>query len=84
MNKMKLFDYHYQYDFGHEWYLNLICSNLFNLFQFNLNWSLYPGRTILLINIFGESLFGFSISIGKFDFSFDFLAYRERNLDLYR
>jgi hypothetical protein len=81
---MKIFDYHYQWDFGHEWYLNLFCTNLFNLFQFNLNWSTYPGRLIFLLNIFGESFIGFSITIWKFDFSFDLLAYRQRDLNWYR
>lgn len=81
---MKLFDYHYVYDFGHEWYLNICCTNLFNLLQFNMDWSLWAGRPILLINFFGESLFGFSLSLYKFSFSFDFLAYRQRDLNWYR
>ena len=81
---MELFDWHYQYDFGHEWYLNVGCTKWFNLLQFNLNWQLYAGRPIILINVFGESLFGFSISLWKLDFSFDLLAYRPRSLDWYR
>jgi hypothetical protein len=80
---MKLFDYFYQYDFGHEWYLNVGCTKWFNLFQFECQWSLYYNRPILLFNILGESLVGFSITLGKFDFSFDFLAYRPRNLEWY-
>lgn len=81
---MKLYDYHYHYDYGHEWYLNLLCTNVFNGFQFNLNWQYYPGRPIILVNILGESLFGFSISVYKLDVSFDFLAYRQRDLQWYR
>lgn len=81
---MKFFDYHHVYDFGHEWYLNIICTNLFNLLQFNMDWSNFLGRPILLINIFGESLFGFTVTVYKFTFSFDFLAYRQRDLNWYR
>lgn len=81
---MKLFDYFYTWDYGHEWYLNLFCTRLFNLFQFNVQWSFYPGRPIFLMNILGESLFGFTFTLYKFDFSFDFLAYRQRDLDWYR
>lgn len=81
---MKLFDYHHVYDYGHEWYLNVGCTNLFNLFQFNLDWSYYCGRPILLVNILGESLFGFTVTIYKLTFSFDFLAYRQRDLNWYR
>lgn len=81
---MKLFDYHYLYDYGHEWYLNVGSTKIFNLLQFSAGWQLYPGRPIILINILGESLLGFSISIYKLDFSFDFLAYRQRDLDWYR
>jgi hypothetical protein len=81
---MKWFDYFYQYDFGHEWYLNIFCTNLFNLLQFNMDWSLWPGRPLVLINIFGESLFGFTVTIYKVTFSFDFLAYRQRDLSWYR
>jgi uncharacterized PurR-regulated membrane protein YhhQ (DUF165 family) len=49
-----------------------------------LDWSEWAVRPILLINIFGESLFGFTLTIGIFTFSFDFLAYRQRDLDWYR
>ncbi len=81
---MKLFDYFHQWDYGHEWYLNLFCTRLFNLFQFNVDWSEWYARPILLINILGESFFGFTLTIGTFTFSFDFLAYRQRDLDWYR
>lgn len=81
---MKLFDYFHQYDYGHEWYLNVFCTRLFNLFQFNLDWSDWGCRPIFLLNILGESLFGFNISVYRFSFSFDFLAYRQRELDWYR
>jgi hypothetical protein len=81
---MKLFDYHHVYDYGHEWYLNVFCTRLFNLFQFNLDWSHYAARPLFLMNILGESLIGFSFSVYKLTISFDFLAYRQRELDWYR
>jgi hypothetical protein len=49
-----------------------------------MDWSEWVGRPMLLINIFGESLFGFTLSIYKFTFSFDFFAYRQRDLNWYR
>jgi hypothetical protein len=49
-----------------------------------MDWSYYAGRPILLINVLGESFCGFTLTIGKFTFSFDFLAYRQRDLDWYR
>lgn len=81
---MKLFDYYYCYDYGHEWYLNIFCTRLFNLFQFNMDWNHWGSRPRLFINVFGESLFGFSLTLYKFTFSFDFLAYYQRNLNDYR
>ena len=81
---MKLFDYLHEYDYGHEWYLNVGCTKFVNLFQFNMDWSEFAGRPILLINVLGESLCGFTLTVGKFTFSSDFLAYRQRDLGVYR
>ena len=81
---MKLVDYFHQYDYGHEWYLNVFCTRLFNLFQFNVDWSEWVGRPLLLINVLGESLCGFTLSLYKLTISFDFLAYRQRDLSWYR
>jgi len=81
---MKLFDYLHHYDYGHEWYLNIGCTKFVNLFQFNMDWSYYAGRPILLINVLGESFCGFTLTVGKFTFSVDFLAYYQRDLDWYR
>jgi hypothetical protein len=81
---MKLFDYFYCYDYGHEWYLNIFCTRLFNLFQFNMDWSEWWGRPMLLINVFGSSLFGFTLSVYKLTLSVDFLAYHQRDLNDYR
>lgn len=80
---MELFQWCHEYDYGHEWYLNVIYTKYVNLFQFNLNWNCYNNRPIILVNILGESLFGFSITFGKFDFSFDFLSYHPRDLRFY-
>lgn len=80
---MKLFEFCTVEDFGSEYYLNIGCTKWFNLLQFEFWLNLEPKRPILLVNILGESLFGFSISLWKFDFSFDFIAYRPRNLEYY-
>lgn len=81
---MKLIDVFYQEDYGHEWYLNLFCSQKLNLLQFELGWAAYPCRPLILMNLFGESLFGFSVSAYKFHFTFDLLAYFPRNFHEWR
>lgn len=81
---MKLVDVHYQEDYGHEWYLNLFCTRKLNLFQFELGWSKYQCSPLILMNIFGESLFGFSISFYKVHLSFDVVAYHPRHLNEFR
>jgi hypothetical protein len=81
---VKLIDVHYQEDYGHEWYLNLFCTRKFNLYQSEVRWSQYPCTPLILMNIFGESLFGFSISAYKLHLSFDLFAYYPRQLDEFR
>lgn len=81
---MKLFDYFYQWDYGHEWYLNVFCIKWVNVFQISGQWMSYPGRPIFLMSILGESLIGFTFTLYKFDLTVDFLNYRPRNLQEYR
>ncbi len=81
---MKLLDYYYEYDYGHEWYLNVLTSRRLNLLQFSAGFQDYPGRAILLISFGGESLFGFSIHFWRFDFDFGFFVYRPRDLYEYQ
>jgi hypothetical protein len=81
---MKLLDYFHTYDYGHEWYLNILCTRWFNLLQFNVDWSEWVGRPLLLINFLGESFCGFTLSLYRLTISFDFFAYRQRDLTWYR
>ena len=84
---MKLFDYCYYEDFGHEWYFQLLpISNRFALIDMCIQWDEYPATEwfpYLLVGI-GPRDTGFSFRWRKFQIRFDMLDFDPRNLASYR
>ena len=84
---MRLFDYHYQEDFGHEYYLNVLCTKYLNLLQLELMWDAFPSWIPELTVTFGgtyKSIMCLYVGFGKFRFSVGFLCYGRKDLDWMR
>lgn len=85
---MKLFDYQYHEDFGHEWYFQLISIHRrFALVDCVLQWDEYPATDLFPCIIFGigpYDLFGFTIRFHRFEIRMNFLQFKPRNLEWYR
>ena len=84
---MKLFDYHYQEDFGKEYYLNVLCFKYLNILQLELMWDSFPSWVPELSVSFGgtyKSLMLLYFGYGKFRFSLGVLCYGKKDLDYMR
>jgi len=84
---MKLFDYHYQEDFGEEYYLNVLCTKYLNLLQLELMWNAFPSWIPELTVSFGgtyKSLVCLYFCFGKFRFSVGVLCYGKKDLNYMR
>lgn len=85
---MKLFDYQYHEDFGHEWYFQLISIHRrFALIDCVLQWDDYAPADPFPCIIFGigpYDLFGFTIRFYRFEIRMNFLQFKPRNLEWYR
>jgi len=84
---VKLFDYVYYEDFGHEWYFQLLpISNRFALIDMVVQWDdfspleWYPYGVIGI----GPRDIGFTFRWRKFELRFDVLDFEPRNLAKYR
>ena len=83
---MKLFDYAYYEDFGHEWYFQLLSiPRRFALIDMCIQWDEYAADFLpfLIIGI-GPHEVGFSFRWWKFELRFDVLDFKPRDLDYYR
>ena len=85
---MKLLDYVYFNDYGHEWYFQIL-SNYpkFALIYCRIGWDDYPATEWFPTIVFGigpSDLFGFSIHFRHFEILFNFLQFTPRNLEWYR
>ena len=84
---MKLFDYCYYEDFGHEWYFQLLpVRRRFALIDMVVQWDEYPATKwfpYIVIGI-GPHDIGFTFRWRKFELRFDVLDFEPRNLNNYR
>lgn len=85
---MKLLDYVYYNDFGHEWYFQVLSKYpKFALIDCTIQWDDYPATEWFPTILFGigpHDLFGFSIRFRHFEILFSFLQFKPRNLEWYR
>jgi len=84
---MKLLDYVYYEDFGHEWYFQILSFYpKFALIDMVVQWDEYPATEwlpFLIIGI-GPHDIGFSFRWRHFEIRFDVLDFQPRNLASYR
>jgi hypothetical protein len=84
---MKLFDYCYYDDFGHEWYFQLLpISTKFALIDMCIQWDDFASLEwcpYVIIGI-GPRDIGFCFRWRRFQLRFDVLDFDRRNLSSYR
>ena len=84
---MKLFDYCYYDDFGHEWYFQLLpISTKFALIDMAIQWDDFASLEwcpYVIIGI-GPRDIGFCFRWRRFQLLFDVLDFDRRNLSSYR
>jgi len=76
---LKVFDYYYEYDFGHS--LDFIVGQFkkFNLIEgtcFTTEWADWEPNLSLSVSVFKSSVFAFDLSIWKFYLRMSFIHYR--------
>lgn len=85
---MKLFNYAYHNDFGHDWFLQIFkVSNKFCLVDASAQWDEFPVPDffpLLIFNLGSKSLFGFCFRWKWFELSVTFFAFMPRDLRWYK
>jgi len=84
---MKLFDYETYEDYGKEWFLQVLTFPKFALLDFTFQWDDYGLDEIfpaISLSIGSSHLFGIFIRYKRFQFDFDLITTRPRNLEWYR
>jgi hypothetical protein len=76
---VKLFDYYYSYDYGHDLYATIGQFENFNVldasFHSSSYWTWEP-NIHLTLSVFDGSIFSFGIEVLSFSFSMSFIPYR--------
>jgi hypothetical protein len=76
---VKLFDYYYDYDYGHDLYATIGQFENFNLLDASIHTSEYwtwEPNIRLTLSVFDGSIFSFGIEVLSFSFSMSFIPYR--------
>jgi hypothetical protein len=76
---VKLFDYYYDYDFGHDLYATIGKFENFNLLDTTIHTSEYwtwEPNIRLTLSVFDGSIFSFGIEVLSFSLSMSFIPYR--------
>lgn len=81
---MKLFEFRYIKDFGHEWYLHFLTSKRLNVIQINVNWDDFPGSFGVGIGVGTTCVFRLDFVLHRLRVYLDFLAYYPTSLKLNR
>ena len=84
---MKLFDYETYEDYGKEWFLQVLRFQKFALLDITVQWDDYGLDEIfpaISLSIGSSHLFGIFIRYKRFQFDFDVITARPRDLSWYR
>jgi hypothetical protein len=82
---MKLFDYLYQYDYGHEAYLNVFASKRFSLLEVNFRLDEVGSSPLALSFQMGmQSVVKVYFQLWKIHFEVSVFVYNPTNLDWFR
>ena len=78
---MKLIKLSYRYDYGHDWYVQLLFTKRWALFQMSLSWNDFPAWPYIQIKSGNGCIL--SIMFWAYRFGFD-VGFIERTWDCYR
>jgi hypothetical protein len=84
---MKLFDYETYEDFGKEFFLQILTSRRFALFDFTLQWDDFGSDEIfpaMSLSIGSSHLLGFFFRWNRFQFDCSIIDSKARDLEWYR
>ena len=71
---MKLIKFKHYYDFGHNWYVQIINIKRWSLLQLSVSWSDYPSFPYLHITMGSNGLLSILFWAYKFGFDIDVLS----------
>jgi hypothetical protein len=71
---MKLFNLKHQYDFGHDWYFQVLNVRDWSLFQFSVSWNDWPSWPYIQIKSGSGSTFSLLFWAYKFGLDIDILS----------
>ena len=71
---MKLLKYNHRYDFGHDWYVQLVNVQRWSLFQLSISWNDYASWPYLQIKSGTGDLLDLIFWVYKFGISISFIG----------
>jgi hypothetical protein len=71
---MKLIKFKHRYDFGHDWYVQIINIKRWSLLQVSVSWNDYPSFPYLHITMGSNGLLSILFWAYKFGFDIDVLS----------
>jgi len=72
---MKLISFGHRYDFGHDWYVQVLHNKRYALFQASVSWNDYPSWPYIQIKSGNGSILSVLFWAYKFGFDFGFMEY---------
>ena len=71
---MKLFRYNHKYDYGHDWYVQILDVKNWSLLQFSISWNDYPSWPYPQITFGSNGVFSILFWVYKFGLDVDILS----------
>jgi len=71
---MRLFKFKHRYDFGHDWYVQILNIKRWSLIQLSVSWNDYPSSPYLQITMGSNGLLGILFWAYKFGFDVDLFS----------
>jgi hypothetical protein len=71
---MKLFQYRYRYDYGHDWYIQVLRCKNWSFLQASVSWNDFPAWPYIQIKSGCGSTLSILFWAYKFGFDFDVLS----------
>jgi hypothetical protein len=70
---MKLITFKHRYDFGHDWYVQILHNKRWALLQASVSWNDYPSGPYMQISVGNNSLLNVMFWVYKFGFDIGFI-----------
>lgn len=71
---MSIIKFRHRYDFGHDWYIQILNVKRWSLLQVSVSWNDYPGWPFLQISFGSNGLMSVLFWVYKFGFCVDVLS----------